>query len=191
MKIRHNARLDPTQYTVNNGIPQGSPLSPFLFGAYIKKLMDPRIITTANSSRLVISYVDDVLICISSSTRPTLQKLAEETWKSLSLEAQSIKMSFADNKTKTLHDRIETWGIGTTVQNLRFLGYWIEKPDITNRAAPPSYRHHLDHWLAKANFSFNTLRALTLRSNKGLRTPAIIRILDACTRSVLLYGLEF
>ena len=75
MKIRHNARLDPTEYTVNNGIPQGPPLSPFLFGAYIKKLTDPRIIATANASRLVISYVDDVLLCRSSSNR-----LPSETW---------------------------------------------------------------------------------------------------------------
>ena len=127
------------------------------------------------------------LICISSSTRQTLQNLAEDTWKFLSLDARSIGMSFADNKTKTLHDRQETWGIGTTVQNLRFLGYWIETPDKTNRTAPPSYRYHLDHWLTKANFSFNTLRALTLRSNKALRTPAILRILEACTRSILLY----
>ena len=100
-------------------------------------------------------------------------------------------MSFADNKTKTLHGRQETWGMGTTVQNLRFLEYWIKKPDKTNSTAPPSYRHHLDHWITKANFSFNTLRALTLRSDKGLCTSAIIRILDACTRSILLYGLEF
>ena len=87
MKIRHNARLDPTEYTVNNGIPQGSPLSPFSFGAYIKKLMDPRIIATANASRLIISYIDDVLLCISSSNRLSLRTLAEETWKSLSLNA--------------------------------------------------------------------------------------------------------
>ena len=153
--------------------------------------MNPRIIATADASRLVISYVDDVLICVSSSTRQSLRDLAEETWDSLSLDAQSIGMSFAANKTKTLHDRQEVWGIGTTVQNLRFLGYWIETPDQTNRTAPPSYQHHLDHWLTKANFSFNTLRALTLRTNKGLRTSAVLRILDACTRSILLYGLEF
>ena len=191
MKIRHNSCLDPTQYTVNNGIPQGSPLSPFLFGAYIKKLMNPRIIATADTSRLIISYVDDVLICISNATRQNLKKLTEETWELLSTDARSIGMSFADNKTKTLYDRQETWAIGTTVQNLRFLGYWIETQNKPNRTAPPSYHYHLDHWLTKANFSFNTLRALTLRSNKGLRTPAILRILEACTRSILLYGLEF
>ena len=191
MQFRPNHRLDPQKYITNNGIPQGSPLSPFLFGAHIKSLMDPRQITTPAATRLVISYVDDVLICVSADSRQSVETLARSTWASLNAEANHINMSFAENKTKTLHDRLETWGIGSTVNQLRFLGYWLETPPPDERTHPPSYTHHLRHWTTKANYALNMLRALTLRSDRGLRSSAILRILDACVRSILLYGIKF
>lgn len=119
----HNNRLDPTIYTCNRGVPQGSPLSPFLFIAYVKKLTHSRLVALPDHSRLIISYVDDVLICVSSRDMIALEALAKSTWSTLTSEALQIGMSFADNKTKTLHDTIATRGIGTTVQKLRFLGY--------------------------------------------------------------------
>lgn len=76
MRFHHNNRLDPKIYTANRGIPQGSPLSPFLFGAYVKKLTQHRILANPNSSRLVFSNVDDVLICLSSSPPTALETLA-------------------------------------------------------------------------------------------------------------------
>lgn len=191
LQFRHNNCLDPTIYTCNRGIPQGSPLSPFLFGAYVKKLTDPRLVTHPDHSRLVISYVDDVLICISAQDMTTLEALAKSTWTALTSEALSVGMSFADNKTKTLHDTRTTWGIGTTVQKLRFLGYWLTTPPPPLRLAPPTFEYHCEHWFTKANVAFNTLRALTLRSDKGLRSTPILRILDSCVRSILLYGIEF
>lgn len=42
IKFCHNNRLDLKTYTINNGILQGSPLSPFLFSAYIKKSDGPQ-----------------------------------------------------------------------------------------------------------------------------------------------------
>ena len=192
LQFRPNYRLDPqTYYITNAGIPQGSPLSPFLFGAYIKSLMDPRQLTTSSSTRLVISYVDDVLICISADSRRSVESLARSTWALLNDDGNRIGMSFAENKTKTLHDRIETWGIGSTVSQLRFLGYWLETPPPDKRTHPPSFSRHLRHWTTKANYAFNMLRALTLRSDRGLCSSAILRILDACVRSILLYGIEF
>ena len=174
-----------------NGVPQGSPLSPFLFGAYIKSLMDPRLITTADSTRIVISYVDDVLICVSARTRESTESLARSTWADLNAKAAHLGMSFAENKTKTLHDRAENWGIGASLNKLRFLGYWIETPPPDQRLKPRSFAHHVKHWTTKANFAYNVLRALTQRSERGLRSTTILRILDACVHSILLYGIKF
>ena len=99
-----------------------------MFGAYVKKLTDPHLIALPDHSRLIISYVDDVLICMSTRDMIALEALTKSTWSTLTSEALQIGMSFADNKTKTLHDTIATWGIGTTVQKLRFLGYWLPTP---------------------------------------------------------------
>lgn len=107
MQFRPNNRLDPHKYTSNNGIPQGSPLSPFLFGAYIKSLMDPRLLTSPDCTHIVISYVDDVLMCISADSRRSVESLARSTWTSLGAEASLLGMSFTENKTKNLHDRLE------------------------------------------------------------------------------------
>lgn len=77
------------------------------------------------------------------------------------------------------------------MKHLRFLGYWLETPPPASCTKPPSFAYHVFHWITKANLAFNTLRALTLRSATGLRSTPILRILDACVRSSLLYGLEF
>ena len=89
-------------------------------------------------------------------------------------------MSFSENKTKTWHDRIESLGIGPVQPKLRFLGYLLETPSPGNRLNPPTCEHHLLHWTTKANFVYNTLRALSTRSSKGLRALAILKILEAC-----------
>ena len=190
MKFCPNHRLDPCQYTSNNGIPQGSPLSPFLFGAYFKPLMDPRLDVSPDHSRIMISCVDDVLICVSTTTRQAVESIVRSTWASLNSDAHSLGMTFTENKTKTVHDHIENWGIGTSVNKLRFLGYWLETPPPDKRTEPPSFDRHLHHWTTKANYTFNVLRALSLRSDRGLRTIAILRILYSCAKYVLLYGIE-
>ena len=83
-------------------------------------------------------------------------------------------MSFAENKTKTLHDCVCSWSIGSSVKHLRFLGYWLETPPPPSRTAPPSFVYHVSRWITKANLAFNTLRALSLRSSTGLQCTIVL-----------------
>ena len=67
--------------------------------------MNHRLITTPDTSRIIISNVDDVLIFVSASSRSALEQLTNETWETLISDAASVNMTFAENKTRTLHDR--------------------------------------------------------------------------------------
>ena len=71
------------------------------------------------------------------NARAATESLARSTWATPNAESTRLGMSFAENKTKTLHDRLEDWGIGTTVNKLRFLGYWLETPPPTNARTRP------------------------------------------------------
>lgn len=100
-------------------------------------------------------------------------------------------MSFADNKTKTWHStkRTHPWTIGSHTEDLRFLGYWINSNET--RSNGKEYEKHIKHWLTKANFSFNKIRALTQRTERGINTLSTIRLLTTVTRTMAWYGLEF
>ena len=76
MRIRINGSTDEEVYTTNKGIPQGSPLSPYLFCAHITKVMRDRITDDSQSTSMVVSYVDDAAICISSKDKTKLEQVA-------------------------------------------------------------------------------------------------------------------
>lgn len=132
-----------------------------------------------------------MLICISASSTEQVKELAQAIWSEITQDALSIGMSFNKNKTKTWHDRVETWGIGSTSPKLRYLSYWIETPSPLRRLDTPTFNHHLQHWTTKANYMFNVICTLSMCSAKGIRTSAILQIIDACCKSMLHYGIEF
>ena len=87
MRMRINRGTDQEVYTTNQGIPQGSPLSPYLFCAHITKVMKDRITDTGSSTTMVISYVDDTAICVSAKDKQELEGIARKIWEDLKQEA--------------------------------------------------------------------------------------------------------
>ena len=191
MRMRINWSTDEQVYTTNQGILQGSPLSPYLFCARIKKVMRSRITDDGHSTTMVFSYVDDSAICVSAKDQTSLERKTREIWENMKAEARKIKMDFAEDKTKTWHNHDARWTIGTAEHKIKFLGYIISKPDCAKRTQNEDWTAHVTHWQTKGNQVYNIIRAMTQRTEGGLRTIPALRLLYACTKTMLHYGIEF
>ena len=189
ISFRFNVKTDGREYVTNSGIPQGSPLSPYLFGAYVKKIMYSDGQMKEKDGFLLISYVDDLVICIKGRTEEEMEEKTGAAWAEVNRRATSRGMSFAENKTKTWHGgrsgSYPNWSIEKTSLKIRILGYWIKD----HRSE--TFEKHVQHWLTKANYAYNRLGALTQRSDKGLKTIPTLRILHSVVRTMAWYGLEF
>ena len=184
IRFRFNGKTNGKEYVLNRGVPQGSPLSPFLFGAYVKDIMEEDVDFIFYQNVFIISYVDDLLICIKGKDQKEVERIGRAAWARIKERAKKKGMTFADNKTKTWGTR-GVWHIGQAIKEMRFLGYWVTE-------GKDDFDMHIKHWLTKANFTFNQLRAMTQRidGNKGLNSLSTIRHLHATTRTIATYGLE-
>ena len=189
ISFRFNGKKGKREYVTNRGIPQGSLLSPYLFGSYVRDIMYSSGSLEEVDGFLLISYVDDLLICIKGNSEEEMEEKTRAAWREICRRAEEKGMTFAENKTKIWHGGTNRptprWGIGNRTTKLRFLGYWIADQ------ADESFRKHTKHWLTKANYAFNKLRALTQRTDRGLKTIPMLRILHSVVRTQAWYGLEF
>ena len=80
----------------------------------------------------LISYVDDLLICIKEDSEEEMERKTRAAWQEVCERAEKKGMTFAENKTKICHggaDRpLTPWTIGARTSELRFLGYWLADP---------------------------------------------------------------
>ena len=86
---------------INTVIPHGSPLSPILFVIYVKPLhscLDP-------TRELIISYVDDIQIMVSSPSWRTNIRLLKRASRRIKAAASAIGLSFSTHKTDLMHWR--------------------------------------------------------------------------------------
>jgi len=129
VRFRFNGRISKP-YFVNRGVPQGSPLSPFLFGVYVANLFEPHLRYSPSVRAVVSSYMDDGVILVASDSRDLTRYTMAEMFKACDRVTRGRRMGFSAIKTKWIGFGGTTWedlDIDgerlTPVEDLRVLGY--------------------------------------------------------------------
>jgi len=99
MRLKFNGRMSKA-YRTDKGVPQGSPISPYLFGVFVEEIFKPRIIYTPTRSCIVSSYMDDRTIVVAGKTQKIVMDLIVELFEDCNPIAKLRNMSFALKKTE-------------------------------------------------------------------------------------------
>jgi len=99
VRFRFNGLISRS-FCLSWGIPQGSPLSPFLFGVYIADIFRPRLKVSPSIRSLVVSYVDDGGIMVAGESVVMVKGRLEEVFLDCSVVASGRFMSFSGLKTE-------------------------------------------------------------------------------------------
>jgi len=179
---------------MNKGVPQGSPLSPFLFGVYVADVFRPRIQTRLNFRRMVCSYVDDGGILVATPTiKGTKEKLVECLGECVKVE-ETRGMGFSNSKMDWIGFGEGDWGELETgggklkeVKEIRILGYRIDKR--RNMGV------HMEYWVDRGVGVKRRIAGLGRRFGShwqgGLGARECLRLIQGAYMPTVYYGLEF
>ena len=191
VRFRFNGRISKP-YFVNRGVPQGSPLSPFVFGVYVSDIFEPRLRYSPSVRALVSSYVDDGVILVASDSRDLTRYTMAELFNDCNRVARGSKMRFSAIKTKWIGFGGTTWedldingDILTPVEDLRVLGYRFNV--FLNMSS------HVSYWLERGLGVRRRISALGRRfgSDGGLDAWCTYCLFQATYLPTVCYGLEF
>jgi len=191
VRFRFNGRISKP-YFVNRGIPQGSPLSHFLFRVYVADIFESRLRYSPSVRTVVSSYVDDGVILVASDSRDLTRYTMAELFKDCDRVARGRKMRFSTIKTKWIGFGETTWQnldidgeILTPVEDLRVLGYRFNV--FLNMSS------HVAYWLDRGLGVRRRISALGRRfgSDGGLDALCTYRLFQAAYLPTVYFRLEF
>ena len=94
----------------SRGIPQGSLLSPFLFGVYVADIFRPRLQYSRSITSVTVSYVDDGVIAMAGDTRGMVKGRLEESFVECRIVAVGHGIPFSRLKTEWIGFGDGDWG---------------------------------------------------------------------------------
>ena len=190
VRFRFNGRVSKP-YFVKCGIPQGSPLSPFVFGAYVADIFEPRLRYSPSVRTVVSSYVDDVVILLASDSRDLTRYMMAEIFPDCDRVGRGRKMGFSTIKTRWIGFGGTAWEdldidgeLLTPVEDLRVLGYRFNV--FLNMSS------HVSYWLERGLGVRSRISALGRRfgSDGGLDAWCTYRLFQAAYLPTVYFGLE-
>lgn len=190
VRFRFNGRVSKV-YHQNKRIPQGSPLSPFLFEVYIADMFSPRIRVGPSLRRMVISYVDDGTILVVAESMDMAKHGLVEAYEDCNRVAVGRGMRFSAIKTKWIGfgdrgwDGLEMSGLVKEQERcLRVLGFFFNMYN--------NFSAHVQYWLKSGLDVRRRILVMGRRfGEKGLGAHGTYRLFQTVYLPTVYYGLEF
>jgi len=179
------------EFYLNKGIPQGSPLLPFLFGVYFADIFGPRLKYTPLLQLFVSSYVDDGLVAATGDSIAMVTGPIEEVYENCSQVARGGGRQFSALKMEWIGFGKDDWSscmLGDVecfpTDDLHVLGMRF--------ACNHKMSNHVNYWLDRGLMVRARIRALARRfgSDSGIGGWEVMRLVQGSYLPVVDYGLE-